>query len=170
MFRTYHTTHTHTRTDVYSQKNAHTLLCPNNNTHNAPLHNTHTNLHTYTHTLTHIHTCTHTLIHSHPHPKTHTYTHTHTHTHTQQGTSERRRRATEPSVRSESPDNQEVSGTRVYTVSTVCDVNPFLPDCKTTFSRVLYIFLCYFYILRPEHDCYAKFTSCSTQRNIKTTL
>ena len=23
-------------------------------------------------------------------------------------------------------------------------INPFLPDCKTTFSQIFYIFLCYF--------------------------
>ena len=26
--------------------------------------------------------------------------------------------------------------------------NPFLPDCKTTFSRIFYIFLCYFEIFK----------------------
>ena len=26
-----------------------------------------------------------------------------------------------------------------------CTLNPFLPDCKTTFSRIYYIFLCYFF-------------------------
>ena len=39
---------------------------------------------------------------------------------------------------------------------------PLNPDCKTTFFRIFYIFLCNFKFLRPEHDCYAKFTSCST--------
>ena len=42
-------------------------------------------------------------------------------------------------------------------------INPFLPDCKTTFFRIFYIFsMPFFLFLRPEHDCYAKFTSCST--------
>ena len=41
--------------------------------------------------------------------------------------------------------------------------NPFLPDCKTTFSWIFKIFLyAIFKFLRSEHDCYAKFTSCST--------
>ena len=39
---------------------------------------------------------------------------------------------------------------------------PLIPGCKATFSHILYIILCYFKFLRPEHDCYAKFTSCST--------
>ena len=42
-------------------------------------------------------------------------------------------------------------------------INPFLPDTKTTFS---YGFFTFFYVfltfLRSEHDCYAKFTSCYT--------
>ena len=40
-------------------------------------------------------------------------------------------------------------------------LNPVHPDCKTIFSRIFYIFLLYLKFLRPEHDCYAKFTSCS---------
>ena len=35
---------------------------------------------------------------------------------------------------------------------------------------VFTFFYAIFKLLRPEHDCYAKFTSCSTSRNIKTTL
>ena len=46
-------------------------------------------------------------------------------------------------------------------------INPFLPECKTTFSQIFYAI---FKFLKPEHDCYVKFTSCSTQGNIKKTL
>ena len=41
-------------------------------------------------------------------------------------------------------------------------INPFLPDCKATFSWIFYIFYAIFKFLRPEHNCYAKFTSYST--------
>ena len=41
-------------------------------------------------------------------------------------------------------------------------LNPFLPDCKTSFSRIFYIFYAIFKFSRPERDCYAKFTFCST--------
>ena len=33
-----------------------------------------------------------------------------------------------------------------------------------------YIFYAILKFLRPKHDCYAKFKSCSTQRNIKTSI
>ena len=39
-------------------------------------------------------------------------------------------------------------------------LNPFLPECKTTFSLIFFYDI--FKLLRPEHNCYAKFTSCST--------
>ena len=43
-----------------------------------------------------------------------------------------------------------------------CTLNPFLPDCKTTFSGIFFAFFIFiFKFLRPKHDCYAKFTSCS---------
>ena len=41
-------------------------------------------------------------------------------------------------------------------------INPFLPDCKTAFSRIFTFLYTILKFLRPEHDCYAKFPSCST--------
>ena len=41
--------------------------------------------------------------------------------------------------------------------------NPFYPDCKTIFSRILKHFFFIFPFLRPEHDCYARFT-CPTKK------
>ena len=57
---------------------------------------------------------------------------------------------------------REGGGGEVGESITFLHINPFLPDCKTSFSRIFYIFLCNFEFSRPEHDCYAKFTSCST--------
>ena len=51
---------------------------------------------------------------------------------------------------------------------------PFLTHSFLTgeqlFSRIFKFFYAIFIFSRPEHDCYAKFTSFSTHRNIKTTL
>ena len=41
-------------------------------------------------------------------------------------------------------------------------LNAFLPDCKTTLSGIFTFFYANFKFSRPEHDCYAKFTSYST--------
>ena len=54
--------------------------------------------------------------------------------------------------------------TLCYTfLATMMASHPFLPDCKTTFSWIFFTFFyAIFKFLRPEHDCYAKFTPCST--------
>ena len=49
-------------------------------------------------------------------------------------------------------------------------INSFLPDCKHLFPGFFTFFHAISKFLIPEHDCYAKFTSCSTKRNIKITL
>ena len=41
---------------------------------------------------------------------------------------------------------------------------------KQLFPRIFTFFYAISKFSRPEHDCYAKFTSCSKWRNIKTTL
>ena len=46
-------------------------------------------------------------------------------------------------------------------------INPFLPDCKTTFSRIFTFFYAIFKLLRPEHDCYGKFTSVLHKEALK---
>ena len=48
--------------------------------------------------------------------------------------------------------------------------SPFLPDCKQLFPEFFTFFSAIFTLLRPKHYFYANCTSCSTSRNIKTTL
>ena len=48
-------------------------------------------------------------------------------------------------------------------IKTKTTFNPFLPDWKTGFSQIFVrFFYAIFKFLRPEHDCHAKFASCST--------
>ena len=44
------------------------------------------------------------------------------------------------------------------------------PTAKQLFPRFLPFFYAIFSFLRPEHDCFVKFTSCSTYGNIKIIL
>ena len=56
----------------------------------------------------------------------------------------------------------EIKLKKLTSIVLIYKINPFLPDCKTTFSWIFYIFYAILKLLRPEHDFYAKFTSCST--------
>ena len=59
---------------------------------------------------------------------------------------------------------QHMSGAPCYLATTlfawVSNVIPFHPDCKIV--TFFFIFRFIFLFLRPMHDCYVKFTSCST--------
>ena len=52
---------------------------------------------------------------------------------------------------------------RIFILCTLC-INPFLPEvtAKQLFPGFFTFFYAIFKFLRPEHDCNAKFTSCST--------
>ena len=81
---------------------------------NSPSHTniTHTTHTTHTHTHT-THTYTHHTLSMHTSHAKHTHTHTHT---------------------------QSMEFKMTYDITRHIQVNPFLPDCKTSFSQIFYIF------------------------------